>query len=122
MGQICERKSKMRGGKTMVYVLLAIAILCEIGASSMLKATQGFTVPAPSVATVVLYLSSFFLFSKVLTQMDLATAYATWCAAGIVATSIISVVAFGDHLTPMAVFGLALCVAGVVIVNLSATA
>lgn len=106
----------------MVYVLLAIAILCEIGASSMLKATQGFTVPAPSVATVVLYLSSFFLFSKVLTQMDLATAYATWCAAGIVATSIISVVAFGDHLTPVAVFGLALCVAGVVIVNLSATA
>ncbi len=106
----------------MVYLLLAVAILCEIGASSMLKATQGFTVLAPSVGTVVLYCLSFYLFSKVLNQMDLATAYATWCAAGIVATSVISVAAFGDHLTPIAVFGLALCVAGVIIVNLSSSA
>lgn len=102
----------------MAYLMLTVAIFCEIGASSMLKATQGFTVLAPSVATVVLYVASFYLFSKVLNQMDLATAYATWCAAGIVATSIISVVALGDKLTPMAVFGLVLCVAGVIIVNL----
>lgn len=106
----------------MVYLLLAIAILCEIGASSMLKMTQGFTVFAPSVGTIVLYCASFYLFSKVLNQMDLATAYATWCAAGIVATSAISVVAFGDHLSTMSLVGLALCVAGVIIVNLSSAA
>ncbi len=90
----------------MAYLMLTVAIFCEIGASSMLKATQGFTVLAPSVATVVLYVASFYLFSKVLNQMDLATAYATWCAAGIVATSIISVVAFGDKAPVLrAVFG-----------------
>ena len=103
----------------MTYMLLAIAIVCEIGASSCLKATQGFTVLAPSVVTIVLYAISFYLFSKVLDRMDLASAYATWCAAGIVATSVISVVVFGDRLTPVTVFGLALCVVGVIIVNLT---
>lgn len=105
----------------MPYIQLAVAIACEIGASSALKATHGFTVLAPSVVTVVLYGLSFYLFSLVLGVMDLASAYATWCAAGIVATSIISVVLYGDRLTPAAVLGLALCVAGVIIVNLAET-
>ena len=105
----------------MPYLELAVAIACEIGASSALKATHGFSVLVPSVVTVVLYGLSFYLFSLVLNVLDLASAYATWCAAGIVATSIISVVAFGDHLSPVSILGLALCVAGVVIVNLAGT-
>ena len=94
----------------MPYVQLAIAIACEIGASSALKATHGFTVLAPSVATIVLYGLSFYLFSLVLNVLDLASAYATWCAAGIVATSVISVLVFGDRLSPMMLVGLGLCV------------
>lgn len=58
----------------MPYVQLAIAIACEIGASSALKATHGFTVLAPSVATIVLYGLSFYLFSLVLNVLDLASA------------------------------------------------
>lgn len=103
----------------MPYLELAVAIACEIGASSALKATHGFTVLAPSIVTVVLYGLSFYLFSLVLDVLDLASAYATWCAAGIVATSIISVVAFGDRLSPVSILGLVLCVVGVVIVNLA---
>lgn len=105
----------------MPYLELAVAIACEIGASSALKATHGFTVLAPSIVTVVLYGLSFYLFSLVLDVLDLASAYATWCAAGIVATSVISVVAFGDRLTPVSILGLVLCVTGVVIVNLAGT-
>ena len=103
----------------MPYLELAVAIACEIGASSALTATHGFTVLAPSIVTVVLYGLSFYLFSLVLDVLDLASAYATWCAAGIVATSIISVVAFGDRLSPVSILGLVLCVVGVVIVNLA---
>jgi len=105
--------------RAMPYLELAVAIACEIGASSALKATHGFTVLAPSIVTVVLYGLSFYLFSLVLDVLDLASAYATWCAAGIVATSIISVVAFGDRLSPVSILGLVLCVVGVVIVNLA---
>lgn len=46
----------------MPYIQLAVAIACEIGASSALKATHGFTVLAPSVATIALYGLSFYLF------------------------------------------------------------
>lgn len=103
----------------MPYIQLAIAIACEIGATTSLKYTNGFTVLLPSLLTLALYGVSFFLFSKVLTRIDLATAYATWCAAGIVATTAISVFIMGDSLTPMGVAGIALCIAGVVLVNLA---
>lgn len=104
----------------MSYLLLAFAIACEIGATTALKYANGFTVLAPSIITLALYGASFYLFSKVLTRIDLATAYATWCAAGIVATTAISILAFGDRVTPLGFFGLALCVAGVIVVNLAA--
>ena len=107
------------GSKAMTYVILAIAIACEIGATTALKYANGFTVLLPSIATLALYGLSFFLFSKVLQQIDLAAAYATWCAAGIIATSAISVFAFHDQISPAGYLGLALCVAGVILVNLN---
>lgn len=103
----------------MAYAMLAVAIACEIGATTSLKYSRGFTVPLPTVITLALYALSFFLFSRVLERIDLAAAYATWCAAGIVATTAISILVFGDRVTPMGFLGLALCIAGVVIVNLS---
>ena len=36
----------------MSYLYLAIAIACEVIATSALKASQGFTVPIPSIITV----------------------------------------------------------------------
>lgn len=108
-------------GRIMAYVLLAIAIACEIGATTALKYTNGFTVLLPTLATLALYFASFFLFSKVLTQIDLAAGYATWCAVGIIATSAISVFVFGDHLNPPALVGIAMLVVGVVLVNMNVT-
>lgn len=110
-----------KGGRAMAYLMLAVAIALEIGASTMLKYSQGFTVLAPSVLTLVLYAGSFFLFSKVLLVVDLASAYATWCAVGIIATSAISVFVFGEQLNTPALVGLALLVAGVILVNMNVT-
>lgn len=43
----------------MSYLYLAIAIACEVVATSALKASQGFTVPIPSIVTVVGYAIAF---------------------------------------------------------------
>lgn len=43
----------------MSYLYLAIAIACEVIATSALKASQGFTVPIPSIITVVGYAVAF---------------------------------------------------------------
>lgn len=103
----------------MGYVLLLVAIVCEIVATTCLKLTEGFTVLGWSVLTVIFYGACYLCFSKALLTINLSAAYATWCAAGIVLTTLISAIGFQEHLSAAGMVGIVLCVAGVVLVNLS---
>ncbi|NMM94601.1 DMT family transporter [Bifidobacterium oedipodis] len=100
------------------YVFLGVAIVLECIASSMLKTTVGFTKPVPSVVCLTLYAVCFFMLSKALEGMPLSVAYATWCAVGIIITTAVSVLVYKDHLNLMTGVGIALTVAGVVLINL----
>ena len=51
----------------MVYLFLFIAILCEVTATTALKAANGFTVLIPSVVTVAGYAGAFYFLSLCLT-------------------------------------------------------
>jgi small multidrug resistance pump len=102
----------------MTYVLLAIAIACEVVADTLLEYSRGLTVVLPSVLTFVFFAASLVIFSQVLLDINLSVAYATWCASGIVATTAISLVVFHDQITLTGAIGVALLVAGVVMVNL----
>lgn len=110
----------MAKGRTMTYAVLALAIALEIAASTLLDYSSGFTRLVPGVAALGCYGASLLLFSRVLLAINLSVAYATWCAVGIVATTIISVVVMHDEITPLGVFGVVLLVVGVAIVNLAA--
>ena len=102
----------------MHYLMLCAAILIEVAASSMLEYSEGFTKFGPSLACVCMYALSAFLLAKVLLHIDLGVAYATWCSLGIVATSIIAAVVFGQKLTPLGVIGVVLILSGCLLVNL----
>ena len=65
--------------------------------------------------------ASFYAFSKALLRIDLGVAYATWCAGGIVATTIISALVFGQKLNTIGVIAIVLIIAGCVILNLFGT-
>lgn len=106
----------------MHYLLLAGAIALEIFATTQLKLSEGFTKLTPSVLSLAAYGFCFFLFSKALNRIDLGIAYATWSAVGIVATSIIAALAFGQKLTTAGIVGMGLILAGVVVVNLFGSA
>lgn len=106
----------------MQYLMLGGAIMFEIVATTLLKASEGFTKLPPAIGCVVFYVLCFYLFSKALLSIDLGVAYATWCAGGIVATAIISAVLFGERLTTVGIVGIALIICGCVIVNLYGTA
>lgn len=106
----------------MYYLLLAAAIVAEIIATSLLKASQGFTRLLPGAGCVVFYVICYYTFSKALNGMDLGIAYATWCGVGIVATAVISWIIFGQKLSPAGIAGIILIVAGCVILNLSGSA
>lgn len=100
------------------YLLLGGAILCEVFATTMMKMSNGFSVLIPSVACIGGYCLCFFLLGKALVTVNLSIGYAIWAAVGIILTSIIAVVFFGDHLTVPAIIGMALIIVGVVMVNI----
>lgn len=100
------------------YVILTGAIVAEVAATTALKAAQGFTRPAPSALVAAGYALAFYLLSQVVKSVPLGVAYAIWCAGGIVATALLSMVLYGQKPDLPAVLGMGLIVAGVVVMQL----
>ncbi|SDV46711.1 DMT family transporter [Chitinasiproducens palmae] len=102
----------------MQWVFLGIAIVAEIIATSALKASDGFTRPMPAALVVLGYGCSFYFLSLTLRTVPLGTAYAMWSGIGIVLISIVGWIMFGQRLDAAAIAGMALIVAGVLVINL----
>lgn len=102
----------------MAYVLLGAAIGLELLATTLLKYSAGFTKLFPSLGCLAAYFLCFFLFSKTLDSINLGAAYATWSAVGIVASSIISAVLFGEKLNTIGIISLVLIITGCILLNL----
>ncbi|MFF1907399.1 DMT family transporter [Kitasatospora sp. NPDC003701] len=102
----------------MAYLLLALAIISEVCATSALKLTEGFTRLWPSIGVAVGYVLSFALLGKALKHIPVSVAYAVWSGAGTAAVAGIGVVAFGESLGRLQWLGLALIIVGVVVLNL----
>ncbi len=105
----------------MSWLYLAIAISAEIVATTALKATEGFTRLYPTLITVVGYSVAFYCLSLALRTIPVGIAYAVWSGAGIVAISLIGYLVFKQHLDTAAVIGIALIVAGVMVLNIFST-
>ncbi|MDK3016439.1 DMT family transporter [Pseudodonghicola flavimaris] len=99
------------------YLALAGAFICEVTGTAYLQKSVQFTKFAPTAIMAVFYVLSFYLLSVALRTLPLGVAYAVWGGLGIVVTAIISVVIFRQSLDAMAIFGIAMIVGGVVIVN-----
>ncbi len=102
----------------MAYLLLACAIAAEVAATSLLPRAASFTVLLPSIAVVVGYVVSFVLLARVVETVPVAVAYAIWSAAGTAAVAAIGAAFLGQSLSGWQVAGLALVVAGVVMLQL----
>jgi small multidrug resistance pump len=101
----------------MPYLYLAIAIVCEVIGTSALKATEGFTRLLPSAIVVVGYGVSFYFLSLALKTVPVGVAYAIWSGVGVALITLIGWVAFGQRLDAAAIAGIALIVAGVVVIR-----
>lgn len=102
----------------MVYLYLAAAILAEVIATSALPRTEGFTRLLPSLVAVVFYAFAFFLLSLVTRSVPVGIVYAVWSGTGIVLVAMAGWLLFGQRLDLPAVIGLAMIIAGVLIINL----
>jgi len=102
----------------MTYILLAFAIVAEVIATSALAKTDGFTQPWPSVLAITGYGLAFFLLALVMRTVPVGIVYAVWSGAGIVLVAIAGWLIFGQKLDLPALVGLAMIIAGVLIINL----
>jgi len=100
------------------YVLLGIAIVFEIIATSMMKASVGFTKLVPSILFVVIMGASFYAISQALTEIPLGIAYAIWSGLGTALTALIAVTVWKETMNIYTVIGIVLIIAGVVLLNL----
>lgn len=101
----------------MPYLFLAIAILAEVIATTALKASDGFTRAAPSAVSIVGYIVAFYCLSLCLRTIDVGISYAIWAGAGIVLITISAAVFYKQVPDVWAVVGMALIIAGVVVLN-----
>lgn len=101
------------------YVILFGAIISEVFASSMMKASNGFKKLGPSIGIVVGMGTAFFLLSKTLEYIPLGTAYAIWSGVGTSLTAIIGIVVWKEKLNLKILLGLIIIITGVVILKLS---
>lgn len=99
-------------------LLLLAAIGCEVGATTALNYTHQFTKLIPSVITVVGYVASFYLLSMALRTIPIGIAYAIWSGLGIVMITVIGVLVFKQTPDLPALIGIALIMAGVMVINL----
>jgi small multidrug resistance pump len=103
----------------MPYVLLAGAIFAEVLGTTAMKYSDGFSRLWPTVATAVAYLISFVLLAQTLKSMAVGTAYAIWSAVGTALIAGIGIVFLGESASWVRMLGIALVIAGVVVLNLS---
>ena len=99
------------------YLILMIAIFCEVGGTMLLPVSQNFTKIIPTTTLAILYLSSFYLLTFVVDKLPIAIVYATWSGLGIFTIAILGYIFFKQSLSSQAVLGLFFIVVGVVLVN-----
>jgi small multidrug resistance pump len=103
--------------RSSAYVLLAVAIVAEVVATSALRASEGFTRLVPSTVVVIGYCISFYLLSLTLKSIPVGIVYAVWSGAGIVLITLVAALLFKQIPDLPAVIGMGLIVAGVVVLN-----
>ena len=104
------------------WLVLGGAIVAETIATSALKSSEGFTKVWPSVIVLLGYGVAFYFLSLTLRTIPVGIAYAIWSGVGIVLITLAGWLVFGQTLDAPALIGMALIIAGVVIMNVFSSA
>jgi len=102
----------------MPYFFLFLAIISEVIGTTALNASQQFTRLVPSLITVAGYGLAFYFFSFSLKSIPMGVAYAIWGGVGIVLVTLIGFFYLKQRLDGPALAGIALIVAGVLVMQL----
>ena len=102
----------------MHYLYLLIAIVSEVIGTTALKSSNEFRRLIPSIIVVIGFGSAFFFLSKAIRKIPVAHAYAIWSGVGILLIAVAAAIIHREKPDAAALLGMALIVAGVVVLNL----
>jgi small multidrug resistance pump len=106
----------------MAWLLLAGAIASEVVATSALKLSDGLSRLGWTAVVAVGYLASFILLAWALKlEMPVGIAYAVWAGIGTASIALIGALFLGEGMNLTKAAGIALIIAGVVVLNLAGT-
>ncbi|MCK9516851.1 MAG: multidrug efflux SMR transporter [Ottowia sp.] len=104
------------------WFFLALAVAAEVAATSALKASDGFSRLQPSLIVVLGYGVAFYLLALTLRSIPVGIAYAIWSGLGTVLIALAGWWLYGQRLDAAALAGIALIIAGVLVMNLFSSA
>ena len=105
-------------GNITAYIILIVAIVLGTVSNGFAKSAQGFTLLIPSIITAVTIVGCMFTLSIVMKTIPVGVTYASFAGLCIVATTIVGIYKFKQLPDLYTIVGLALIIAGVLIVNL----
>ena len=105
-------------GNLTAYIILIIAVVLGTAANGFAKGAQGFTVLLPSVLTAIAIVGCMYTLSLVMKTIPVGITYASFAGLCIIATTLVGMYKFNQLPDLYTIIGLALIIAGVLIVNL----
>ncbi len=104
----------------MAWIYLFFAGLFEMGWAIGLKYTEGFSKLVPSALTLAAMGISFWLLATALKTLPVGSAYAVWTGIGAVGTAALGIILFKEPATAARLGSIALIVAGIAGLRLTA--
>ena len=103
---------------TSSYLFLALAVFLGVTSNSFAKSAEGFTLLFPSIITGITIVACMYALSIVMKNIPMGITYASFAGLTIIATVIVGVIRFNQMPNLYSLIGLALIIAGVLMVNL----
>ena len=100
------------------YIILIVAVILGTASNGFAKGAQGFTVLLPSIITAVTIVGCMYTLSLVMKTIPVGITYASFAGLCIIATTVVGMYKFKQIPDLYTILGLALIIAGVLIVNL----
>lgn len=100
------------------WLLLFISIIAEVCATTLLKYSDGFSKPLPSICALLIFGFAFYCLSIIFRSLPVGLVYAIWSGVGIILTSVIAFFAFGQKPDTAGMIGIAMIIGGVLVINL----
>ena len=100
------------------YLYLGIAVILGVTSNSFAKSAEGFSLIFPSIITAITIVLCMYSLSLVMKNIPMGITYASFAGLTIIATVVVGIIRFNQIPNLYSLIGLALIIAGVLMVNL----